>query len=131
MYGLTADRRALYSSINARVGRMLKAGALDEAKRLKDRKLSRTAGAMIGLKELSEFLDGRCGLAEAEELMKRNTRRFAKRQLAWFRADKRITWFDIGKLSKSEIVKEIASALPPSQSTRDDSMLRRTSRASQ
>jgi tRNA dimethylallyltransferase len=107
IFGLTAHRDIIYSNINIRVDEMVKAGALKEVKKICKKKLSKTARAMIGLKELSGFLKGECDLETAKELMKRNTRRFAKRQLTWFRADKRIKWFDVSKLSKKEILEEI------------------------
>lgn len=96
IFGLTAPRDIIYSDINDRVDRMIAAGAVKEVKRVYKKRLSRTAKAMIGLKELSGFLNGEYDLETAKELMKRNTRRFAKRQLTWFRADKRIRWIKDG-----------------------------------
>jgi tRNA dimethylallyltransferase len=113
IFGLTADRETIYSNINDRVENMLKAGALREVKRLYKKDLSKTARLMIGLRELTGFLNGEYDLEAAAELMKRNTRRFAKRQLTWFKADKRIKWLDVSSLRADKvseaILKEIAS----------------------
>lgn len=84
------DREKLYSRINIRVDMMLKSGLLEEAKTA----LSKNGGAVqaIGHKELSGFINGECSLDEAAENLKRQTRRYAKRQLTWFNRDKRINW---------------------------------------
>ena len=97
LFGLTAPREVIYSNINKRVDAMLKAGALKEVKKLYKMDLSKTARLMIGLRELAGFLKGEYDLEAAKELMKRNTRRYAKRQLTWFRGDKRIKWLDVSK----------------------------------
>lgn len=125
IFGLTAPREHIYSNINNRVEDMVRAGALREVKKIYRRKLSRTASAMIGLNELSGFLKGKYDIEAAKELMKMNTRRFAKRQLTWFRADKRIKWFDMNGTSQAKMINEIAAAISSSLK------LRRTSRASQ
>ena len=84
------DREKLYSRINLRVDIMLKNGLLEEAKTA----LRENGGAVqaIGHKELAGFLKGECTLNEAAEKLKRQTRRYAKRQLTWFNRDKRINW---------------------------------------
>ena len=107
IFGLTTRRDIIYSNINKRVDSMIKAGALKEVKKIYKKHLSKTARSVIGLKELTGFLNKEYDLYAAEELMKKNTRRFAKRQLTWFRADKRIRWFDTGKLNAEEIIKRI------------------------
>ncbi|HXG38263.1 MAG TPA: tRNA (adenosine(37)-N6)-dimethylallyltransferase MiaA [Bacteroidota bacterium] len=93
-FGLHWDRKELYKRINERVDRMMQHGFLDEVRGLKKMGLSSSLNALntVGYKELFEYLDGKLRLDEAVELIKRNTRRFAKRQLTWFRADKRIRW---------------------------------------
>ena len=85
------DRQVLYDRINRRVDRMLEAGLLDEARAF-FREGKQTAAQAIGYKELKPFLDGECGLEEAVESLKEATRRYAKRQLTWFRRDPRIRW---------------------------------------
>lgn len=91
MVGLEAAREVTYQRINARVDRMMTAGLLKEAVGLKaDEHLN--ALQTVGYKELFQYLDGRCTLEEAVEEIKKNTRRFAKRQGTWFRKNKSIIW---------------------------------------
>ena len=87
------DREKLYERINLRVDIMLENGLLEEAKIA----LSMAGGAVqaIGHKELAGFLKGECTLDEAAENLKRQTRRYAKRQMTWFNRDKRINWIYI------------------------------------
>ncbi len=92
IFGLEVDRGELYRNINSRVDSMFKQGIVREAKSLSKRKLSLTAKAALGYKEVLGYLKEKYSLEEAKELLKKNTRRFAKRQLTWFRADKRIQW---------------------------------------
>ena len=108
IFGLTKPREDIYAAIDARVDRMLEGGLLREVKKLNKRKLSKTAGAVLGLKEMTGYLDGKHDMAAAKALMKMNTRRFAKRQFTWFRADKRVVWFDASSLSLAEIAGRIA-----------------------
>lgn len=84
------DREKLYERINRRVDIMLESGLLEEAKTA----VLQSGGAVqaIGHKELSGFLKGEYTLEEAVENLKRQTRRYAKRQLTWFNRDKRINW---------------------------------------
>ncbi len=96
MIGLTSSREKIYSNINARVDKMFASGVVGEVRKLSRRRLSKTAKAVLGYKEILGFLKKEYSLDEAKELMKRNTRRFAKRQLTWFRADKRIKWIKNG-----------------------------------
>lgn len=107
IFGINAPRDVVYKNINKRVERMLASGAVDEVRRLKKRKLSRTAMAALGYKEIARYIDGECGLAAAEEELKKNTRNFAKRQLTWFRADKRIRWFDASRMTHAEMIRKI------------------------
>ncbi|MBE6752836.1 MAG: tRNA (adenosine(37)-N6)-dimethylallyltransferase MiaA [Ruminococcaceae bacterium] len=86
------DRALLYDRINRRVDAMLEAGLLDEARRMMERGAGHTASLAIGCKEIAPYLQGQCTLEEAAERLKMETRRFAKRQLSWFRRDKRIQW---------------------------------------
>jgi tRNA dimethylallyltransferase len=89
--GLEADRETLYAQINARVDRMMDMGLLDEAKKLFEyRHLN--ALQTVGYKELFRYFEGGCTLPEAVAEIKKNTRRFAKRQLTWFRKNKDIQW---------------------------------------
>ena len=96
IFCLTMQREALYERINQRVEKMFTQGLVAEVKRLCTLKLSKTAQYAIGIREIMEYSDGRLSLEEAKELIKRNTRRYAKRQLTWFRKDKRIQWLEVG-----------------------------------
>ena len=84
------DRELLYRRIDKRVDIMIEDGLLSEVESLYRRGLisSGTASAAIGYKEIIEYLDGRCSLEEAVELLKLNSRRYAKRQLTWFRHER-------------------------------------------
>ena len=83
-------RELLYSRIDRRVEIMLENGLMDEVRALSSRQLSPTSLQAIGYKELFPVLSGECGLEAAAEDICRRTRNYAKRQLTWFRADKRI-----------------------------------------
>lgn len=91
--GLKADRETLYDRINTRVDLMMAQGLLEEAKglyHLKDRNALNT----VGYKELFAFLDGESDLEKAVNEIKKNTRRYAKRQLTWYKKKDDIHWFD-------------------------------------
>ncbi|THD67792.1 tRNA (adenosine(37)-N6)-dimethylallyltransferase MiaA [Robertkochia marina] len=91
--GITADRKIIYDRINLRVDMMMEAGLLEEAERLFPyRELN--ALQTVGYKELFEYMDGKATLEEAVSEIKKNTRRFAKRQLTWLRKDPDINWFE-------------------------------------
>ena len=94
--GLNIDREKLYEKINDRVDEMIKSGLLDEARALSPFRVGATPNSLntVGYKELFDHLDGKYDRARAVELIKQNTRNFAKRQMTWFRKDKEITWFD-------------------------------------
>jgi tRNA dimethylallyltransferase len=111
IYGLRAPRGTIYEKINLRVDRMLDEGAVTEVLRLKKKALSRTARAVLGYKEIAGYLDGDYDFEAAREILKKNTRNFAKRQLTWFGADKRIKWFDVTKKSDGAIIKKICMSL--------------------
>jgi tRNA dimethylallyltransferase len=90
--GLTIDRNLLYDRINLRVDKMMNAGLENEAKKLyrfKELNALRT----VGYRELFDCFDGKTNLEEAIELIKRNTRRYAKRQITWFARYPEIKWF--------------------------------------
>ncbi|MCC8160028.1 MAG: tRNA (adenosine(37)-N6)-dimethylallyltransferase MiaA [Oscillospiraceae bacterium] len=86
------DREVLYDRINRRVDIMLAEGLIDEVKRLRDMGYNKSLNSMqgIGYKEVMDFLDGKMSLEETAELIKQSSRRYAKRQLTWFRRDERI-----------------------------------------
>lgn len=95
-FGLTMPREILYRRIEQRVDIMLANGLIAEVESLLAAGYSRDTFALqsFGYKELIAYLDGKCTYVEAIEQLKQNTRRFAKRQLTWFRKDKRIRWID-------------------------------------
>lgn len=94
--GISVDRQELYRRIETRVEGMLTEGLLDEVAGLLARGYGRELKAMrsIGYKEMAACLAGEYDLEEAERLMKRDTRRYAKRQLTWFNAEKNIIWLE-------------------------------------
>lgn len=92
IFGLATDRNKLYRNIDKRVEQMFKAGITAEVRRLLGKKLSLTARKALGYDEVLGYLKGRYPLFKAKELLKKNTRHFAKRQLTWFKPDKRIIW---------------------------------------
>ncbi|PST82299.1 tRNA (adenosine(37)-N6)-dimethylallyltransferase MiaA [Pedobacter yulinensis] len=91
--GLNMDRAALYERINNRVDQMMAAGLLDEVQTLLPYR-GLNALQTVGYTELFDYLDGKSNLREAVERIKQNTRRFAKRQLTWFRKDSAMHWFE-------------------------------------
>ncbi|MEI7812857.1 MAG: tRNA (adenosine(37)-N6)-dimethylallyltransferase MiaA [Ignavibacteria bacterium] len=95
--GLNRERTLLYENIEIRVDRMLEEGLVNEVKSLLAMGYSKELNALntVGYKEIISYLNGETDLHRAIELIKRNTRRFAKRQMTWFRADNRIKWFDV------------------------------------
>ena len=90
--GLNRDRAELYSRINTRVDQMIEEGLIEEAKAIFEFRHYNSLNT-VGYKELFEHFDGNISLEKAIELIKRNSRRYAKRQLSWFRRDEEIEWF--------------------------------------
>ncbi len=108
VFGLNIDRGVLYRKIDERVDLMLGQGLIDEARKLMEQNLSLTASQALGYKEAFGFIRGEYDFNETERLLKRNTRRYAKRQLTWFRRDKRIEWIILDEDFNS---KEIANRI--------------------
>ena len=95
LIGLTMDREKLYSRINYRVDLMMEEGLLQEVSQLYELDLRHCQSIQaIGYKELYEYLDGIMSLEEAVQNLKQNSRRYAKRQLTWFRNKMEVMWFD-------------------------------------
>ena len=107
--GLTMERSALYERIEARVDAMLDVGLAAEVADLLSAgyREALTATQAIGYKELVCVLEGESTLAEAAAAIKQATRRYAKRQLTWFRGDPRIQWLDVTDLSGAETTAEV------------------------
>ncbi|WP_299277769.1 tRNA (adenosine(37)-N6)-dimethylallyltransferase MiaA [uncultured Psychroserpens sp.] len=91
--GLTAERQNIYDRINQRVDLMITEGLLDEVKQLKPMQHLNALNT-VGYKELFNYLDGTWDLEFAISEIKKNTRRFAKRQLTWFKKNENTIWFD-------------------------------------
>lgn len=101
--GLNIDREELYRRINERIDGMIEAGLIDEVKDLVERHGPDAQGLRaVGYREFVRHLQGELTLDEAVDLAKRNSRRFAKRQLTWFRSDDEIQWFQPDQLNKME-----------------------------
>ena len=100
--GLTADRTIIYDRINKRVDNMIREGLLEEAKALFSKRHLNALNT-VGYKELFNYLSGEWTLDFAISEIKKNSRRFAKRQLTWFRKDDSIMWFDYKTDSKTII----------------------------
>lgn len=103
--GLNRDREELYQRINQRVDQMMADGLLDEVKSLQDKR-SNNALNTVGYKEMFTYLDGTWSLEEAVERMKGNTRRYARKQLTWFKRDEEMRWFH--PQQQEEILKYIS-----------------------
>lgn len=102
--GLTRERKELYGIINHRVDAMFGDGLIEEVERLLIRRPGMTPLQAIGYKEIALYLEGAIALDEAADLIKRNTRRYAKRQFTWFRKEDGITWIDITGIYESRAV---------------------------
>lgn len=106
--GLNAnDRQFLYDRINTRVDLMIDMGLLDEAKKFLSKNLSSTASKAIGYKEFIPYFNGESSLEECKNLLKMETRRYAKRQITWFKRDKEIHWFSIDLMNKDELINKV------------------------
>jgi tRNA dimethylallyltransferase len=103
--GLNRDREELYQRINQRVDQMMEDGLLDEVRSLQDKR-SNNALNTVGYKEMFTYLDGTWSLEEAIERMKGNTRRYARKQLTWFKRDEEMRWFH--PQQQEEILKYIS-----------------------
>lgn len=93
---LTDDRQVLYDRINLRVDKMIEKGLVDEVRRLRQMGYTKNMVSMQGLgyKEILDVFDGRYTLEDAVEIIKRDTRHFAKRQLTWFKRERHVLWLD-------------------------------------
>lgn len=110
-YILTMDREKLYNRINLRVDIMMEKGLLDECIKLKEMGYTSAMQSMqgIGYKEILYHLEGKITLDEAIDMIKQGSRNYAKRQLTWFRRDKRCIFLDKDQLSDEEIIDKVIS----------------------
>lgn len=104
LIGLNDDRQVLYDRINHRVDLMLEKGILDEAKWLYDNHRNAQAARAIGYKELFPYFTGDASLEDCVEKLKQNTRRFAKRQLTWFRNRMAVNFYNVSEVDFKETV---------------------------
>lgn len=105
-YGLQWERELLYQNIDNRVDKMVSDGLVNEVKSVLEKGYSSELNSLntVGYKEILAYFKGEFDLDRAIELIKRNTRRYAKRQMTWFRKDDRINWFEIKKEGQLEII---------------------------
>jgi tRNA dimethylallyltransferase len=103
--GLELSKEELHRNINVRVDKMIEAGLIEEVKNLLPYK-NLNALQTVGYSEIFNYLDGKILLKEAVELIKKNTRQYAKRQMTWFKKDKEIKWYSPADMEK---IKEVAS----------------------
>jgi len=106
IFCLNIERDKLYEKIRKRTDKMFKAGLLKEVKKLLKKNLSKTAKAAIGIHELKGYLNGEYGLKDAKEMIVRNTCLYSKRQLTWFRKDKKINWIEVKNNEKAARIAE-------------------------
>lgn len=108
LYGLTMDRQQLYQRINQRVDKMVKLGLIQEVEGLLNRGYTKKLVSMQGLgyKEVISYLEGLSTLEETLDILKRDTRRFAKRQLTWFRKEGRVHWLNFDEFDHSKTMDE-------------------------
>lgn len=108
-FGLTRSRKLLYERINLRVDLMFEQGLVGEVRGLMDQGLGDALTSMqaIGYKEIIDALRGTISMDEARDLIKMRSRRYAKRQLSWFKRDDRIVWFDMDEITIDEVVDDI------------------------
>ncbi len=107
LIGLKCDREILYDKVNKRVDKMFESGLLEEAQRLYKMNLKNFSN-IIGYKELELYFKGSITLAEAKELIKQNTRKYAKRQFTWFNNQMQdITWFDVDYNNFDNTINEV------------------------
>ncbi len=107
-FGLTLEREELYRRIEARIDRMIAGGLVEEVRGLLERGLGEELISMKGLgyAQIAPYVRGQISLEEAVSRLKRDTRRFAKRQMTWFRADPRIEWIDVDEAGGAAAVVE-------------------------
>jgi len=105
--GLTCERDNLYQRVEARIDSWLASGWLEEARSLASRNLSLTAREALGYRELFNHLQGRSDWAATRLLIHRNTRRYAKRQLSWFRHEPGVSWVNVQQRDPRSVAQEI------------------------
>lgn len=107
-YGLLWDRKKLYQNIEQRVNLMISDGLVDEVKEILRLGYSKEINSLntVGYKEIIDFIENKITFEQAVYLIKRNTRRYAKRQITWFKSDKRINWIEINSFNEIDEIAE-------------------------
>ena len=106
--GLTCDRNILYDRINQRVDIMVKEGLIDEVRKFYDQKIyTKPLINGIGYKELYQYFDGKISLDEAIDLIKKNSRHYAKRQYTFFNHQMNIKWFNVSFTNFNDTIEEV------------------------
>jgi tRNA dimethylallyltransferase len=109
---LERDRKILYDRIDYRVELMIENGLVEEAKDIYEKYNSeKNKIKAIGYKELFDYFDGLISVDEAIEIIKKESRHYAKRQFTWFKGDADYKWFDLGQITEDEIIKKILNFL--------------------
>lgn len=106
---LNREREELYRRIDECVKSMFESGIAEEVKRLGRLKVSRTAKAVLGYREVSEYIAGKRSMEEAKELLKRKTRHYAKRQMTWFRKERGARWLELSGGAKDSLLIDSAA----------------------
>ncbi|MEO8232777.1 MAG: tRNA (adenosine(37)-N6)-dimethylallyltransferase MiaA [Ignavibacteriota bacterium] len=106
--GFKWERSELYKNIELRVDEMIETGLVEEVKSILKSGYDKKLNSLntVGYKEIIQYLENEISLNRAVELIKRNTRRFAKRQMTWFNADKRIEWFNVNSINDLDLLAE-------------------------
>ena len=112
-FGLNWDRKILYEKIDKRVDEMIENGFVDEVKSILNKGYNKNLNSLntVGYKEIVQHLNGEISFEKAVELIKRNTRHYAKRQLTWFKKDKRIHWFEVNDSNEMDLLAHQISQL--------------------
>lgn len=105
------NRDILYERINLRVDKMFDMGIVEEVKKVNQMNPGKTASAAIGYKEILEYLNGNISLNQAKENLRQATRRYAKRQLTWFRKDEKINWIYLDELKNHEEITNVSEEI--------------------
>lgn len=109
---LERDRKILYDRINYRVELMMEKGLVDEAKKIQEiygKEVKKIKA--IGYKELFDYFENKISFEEAKEIIKKESRHYAKRQFTWFKGDADYKWFDLGQITEEKIIDEILKFL--------------------
>ena len=106
--GLSTDRTTLYKRIDERVDEMVKEGLIEEVKSLYDKNINTIPiNTAIGYKELYKYFDSKISKEDAIDLIKKNSRHYAKRQYTWFNNKMNIKWFDVDFNNFENTIKEV------------------------